>query len=99
MPLGGADVCFAGFCIIFTQTVLAAPARGWGEVGVMEMSGVSLPQFPRTGSCSSPREIPGGIPRHYCRSHNKPSVVTRAWGGGDSQPCLSFPAPWARGAP
>lgn len=28
VPLGGVDVCFAGFCIIFTETVLAAPARG-----------------------------------------------------------------------
>lgn len=28
VPLGGVDVCFAGFCIISTQTVLATPAGG-----------------------------------------------------------------------
>lgn len=65
---------------------------------MMEVREGSLPQFPHTGSCSSPREIPAGIQRRYCRSYNKHGVVTRA-GGGDPQPCLNFPMAGARGAP
>lgn len=65
---------------------------------MMEVREGSLPQFPHTGSCSSPREMPAGIQRRYCRSYNKHGVVTRA-GEGDPQPCLNFPMAGARGAP
>lgn len=51
-------------------------------MGIMEMSEVSLPQFLHKASCSSPREIPAGMPRRYCSSNNKHGVVTRAEGEG-----------------
>lgn len=61
-------------------------------MGIMEMSEVSLPQFLHKASCSSPREIPAGMPRRYCSSNNKHGVVTRAEGEG-----VNFPTAGARG--